>query len=218
MRAPRWLPVLATMAVAMTLSSTLALLPVLDLAVSSVAFAHGLGLCFALYAGGALFVTRRHHGVSVASGAAWFAILSVGVSFPVLFWGGSLLVALPFMVRERIGEWLFPVLGTSAMIVSSALGARWVAAALRKLTGRADATLAWAMTAWGAAWPLICLLAERAARLILRPGSFGWLLVYDMFSPGMVLIWQLPIGLACAAWFLRCGAGPRRADALRLRA
>jgi hypothetical protein len=207
------------MAVAMTLSSTLTLLAVLDSAVSSVATAHGLGLCFALYAGGALFVTRHHHGVRVATAAAWTAILSVGVSFPVLFWGGSLLVALPFkLAGERIAESWFPVLITGSMILSSALGARWVAATLTKLTGRADRTLAPAMTAWGAAWPLVCLLAQRGARLVLRPGSFSWLLFYDMFSPGMVLIWQLPIGLAGAAWFLRCGAGPRPADALRLRA
>ena len=215
----RAFPVLLTMAVAMTLSSTLALLAVLDVAVSSVAVAHGLGFCFALYAGGALFVTRRYHGVRVAALAAWTAILCVGVSFPVLFWGGSLLVALPFMfVGERLAEWWFPVLITGSMIVSSALGARWVAAALKKLTGRADATLAGAMTAWGAAWPLVCLLAQRAAQRGLRPGSFSWLLFYDMFSPGMVWMWQCPIGLAGAAWFLRCGAGPRPADALRLRA
>ncbi len=215
----RAFPVLLTMAVAMTLSSTLALLPALDLAVSSVATAHGLGLCFALYAGGALFVTRRHHGVSVTSRAAWTEILLVGVSFPVLFWGGSLLAALPFMlVRERIAERWFPVSITGSMILSSALGARWVAAALRKLTGRADATLAGAMTAWGAVWPLVCWVAQRAAHWGLRPGSFSWLLLYDMFGPGMVWLWQCPIGLACAAWFLRRGAGPPPADALRLRA
>jgi hypothetical protein len=169
-------------------------------------FIHGLGLFFALAAGGALFVTRHEHGVRVAPRAALTAVLSVGVSFPVLYWAGMLL-ACPFLRQtEALHQlpsqfsWL-PI--TGAMILSSALGARWVAATLTRLTGRDDRRLRAAMVAWGAAWPLLSLLAQQVARSAFTQGSLGWLLFYDLFTPGTLGLWQLPIGFASAAWFLR---------------
>ncbi|HEY7374129.1 MAG TPA: hypothetical protein VIF57_18350 [Polyangia bacterium] len=170
-------------------------------------FIHCLGLVFAVDAGAALLVTRRAHGVDVAPRAALTAIVSVGVSFPLLFWGGTLL-AYPFLLlTEKVHElsWL-PAVG--AMILSSALGARWVAATLTRLTGRDDRQLRRGMVAWGAAWPLLSLLAQHAARAAFTRGSPGWLLFYDLFTPGTLLAWQLPIGLAAAAWFVRARLGP----------
>lgn len=163
---------------------------------------HCLGLFFALDAAAALLVTRRAHGVRVAPRAALTAVLSVGVSFPLLFWAGMLL-AYPFLWltdKDRALAWL-PMAG--AMIASSALAARWVAATLARLTGHADRGLRGTMVAWGAAWPLVSLLAQKLARSAFTQGSPGWLLFYDLFTPGTLYLWQLPIGLASAAWFVR---------------
>ena len=92
------------------------------------------------------------------------------------------------------------------MVLTSALGARWVAAALTKLTGRTDRTLRRGMVSWGALWPFVGLIAPAA-----RNGGTAW--PYFDFSSGSVLAWQLPIGLASAAWFIRAerrcsGAAP----------
>ena len=92
------------------------------------------------------------------------------------------------------------------MVLTSALGARWVAAALKKLTGRSDRTLRRGMVLWGALWPFVGLIA-RAARISDNAWPF-----FD-FRPGGLLAWQLPIGLASAAWFIRAesrcsGAAP----------
>jgi hypothetical protein len=201
------------MAVAMVLSSTTALLLVLALeaspGASSLALVHGLGLLFALYAGGALFVTRRAHGVRVAPRAAWTAVLSVGVSFPVLVWGGGLAaIPLLFVAKGITGRpWggsSIPILGMAT--VASALGALWVAVTLKKLTGSAGPTLRRAMVAWGAAWPPICLFGQQAVNWALTPGSAAWRSSQQFNLPLLALAWQLPIGLASAAWFVRAGS------------
>jgi hypothetical protein len=195
-----WPPVIATMAIAMILSAMTPqvwgrlLLPRLQIYVVQ----NSVGLFFALYAGGALFITTRWHRVVVAPRAAWIAMLLISLSFPALYWGGYLLVVLVLVLeplRYPVDRQL-PFMIYGAMVLTSALGARWVAAALTKLTGRTDRPLRRGMVLWGALWPFVGLIA-RAARI----SDTIWPL-FD-FSPGSVLAWQLPIGLAGAAWFIR---------------
>jgi hypothetical protein len=185
-------------------SSTLALMPIFGESVGVLVLLYGGGLFFALCAGGALFATRAFHGVRVAPRAALTALLSVGASFPVLFWAGGLL-GLPLAIASEGHGHSSPVTIVLPMAPASALGARWVAAVLANLTGRVDRTLRRAMVAWAAAWPLVGVAGQQVVRRALSPGSFAWLLFYDLLSPGMVLAWQLPIGLACGVWFLRAG-------------
>lgn len=218
----RWLPVLSIMTVAMALSvATLQQLsdgvgprpfPWLPRLNSFAAF-HGLGLLFALYAAGALRLTRRWHDVSVAPGKIPGAIIRISLAFPALLWGGILVVSL--IIKEaaypRI-EAQFERLMYGAMVVTSALGARSVAGVLASLTGRVDRPLRRAMVVWGACWPLVHPLADR-----LQSGTGVSWLWFDLFAPGKLLAWQLPIGLACATWFVRAGAGrpPPRYSPLR---
>jgi len=208
----RWLPVLSTMTVAMALSAAtlqqfsdglgprpFPWLPRL----SPFAACHGIGLVFAFYAASALRLTRRWHDASVASGKIPGAIIRISLTFPALYWGGILVVSV--IIKEapypRI-EAQFEPLMYGAMVGTSALGARSVAGVLANLTGRVDRPLRRAMVVWGACWPLVHPLADR-----LQSGRGVSWLWFDLFAPGKVLAWQLPIGLACAAWFVRAGAG-----------
>ena len=154
------------------------------------------------------FITRRWHRVVVAPRTALVALLLVGLSFPALYWGGYRLVVLVLMLeplRSPVDRQL-PFLICGSTLLMSALGARWVAAALTKLTGRSDRTLRRGMVLWGALWPFVGLIAPAA-----RYRDTAW--PFFDFSPGSVLAWQLPIGLASAAWFIRAerscsGAAP----------
>jgi hypothetical protein len=205
-----WLSVISTMAIAMILSATTpqvwARLPLPRPEIYLVR--NSLGLLFALYAGGALFITRRWHRGAVRPRMALVVLLLIGLSFPALYWGGYLLVMLVltlFPLSYPLDRQL-PVMVCGAMVLTSALGARWVAAALAKLTGRTDRTLRRGMVLWGALWPFVGLIAPAA-----RNGDTAW--PFFDFSPGSVLAWQLPIGLASAAWFIRAksrcsGAAP----------
>jgi hypothetical protein len=215
-RCQRWLPTLSIMAFAMGLcGAAMAQLltkpgpaPLIRSSrESAIVLVNGIGVLFALYVGLALFVTRRWHGVSVRPLAALRALLSVGLAFPLLFWGVSfsagLLVRALAPAHPRIETDLFSVVFYASMIAASAAGAWWVAAALARLTGTIDRRLRIVMVAYGALWPLVQPLAHALRDSL----AFDWLF-HEQLAVGPLFAWQLPIGLASAAWFLRATLGP----------
>jgi len=146
-------------------------------------------LIFAVAVWLALLTTRYWHAVRVETEMVLPAILIVSVAFPALLWGGALsTVATASVLRG------FPIdprgwLVTPMMAVVSAIGERVVAAGMRWATARHDRALRRLMVAWGAAWALL------HPAVGMRPLELESLLA-----------WHLPIGLACAAWVLRCPA------------
>jgi hypothetical protein len=210
----RWLVVLSIMAIAMVLCAvaTQQLLtkpapppwpPRMPRETANV-LRNGIGLLFALHAGVALFVTRRWHRVAVPGRAALRALLSVGLSFPVLFWGGMVLAclvvrALPIR-NARVEDQISRVATYATMVTSSAAGAWWIARVLARLTGATNRLLCAAMVACGALWPFVLPLVYDA-----RNDGVWAVWFRDPMGVGPLLAWQLAIGVAAAAWFVRAG-------------
>ena len=173
----RWVPVLAAMTVAMTLSScvlrTLGRTGAID----------AVGLLFAAGVYLALLATNRWHGLRERV-VALPSVVVVAMSFPVLRRGA---VYLASVLAGVLGKGSMPVPMYASMMITSAIGAGLVATGMRWATGRRDHQLRRAMVAWGAFWPL----------LHLPPGIAP-------LDKASLLAWHLPVGLACAAWVLRC--------------
>ena len=157
--------------------------------------------------------------VGVELEVAITAAILISASFPVLFFGGMFgagiinptvqLVGMVLRIRE-------PNSIIPAMMIASAAGARFVAAALRKMTGRSDPILRRAMWIWGACWPLLLYLYPPVGRHDAER-ELTWLFArgHTWLGPFSILAWQVPISLACAIWFLRAAPAstPRPAAA-----
>jgi hypothetical protein len=160
------------------------------------------GLQFVLALAPPLIVLDRWRGLNVPPSVAASVALLISLSLPALLFGAVLLGGFLFSALEaarvRIPVEIQNILLT---MTASALGARLVAAALRKLTGRPERSLCWAMVVWGTCWPLLQVrllqLWDVVAFRWLFPGGLGWRNLVSVQS------WQIPIGLACVIWFLR---------------
>jgi hypothetical protein len=169
---------------------------------------HLTGLRFVIAVSLPLFVINRWRRLNVAPPVAAAAGLLISLSFPVLLWGGLCVAAPIAAVLRALDVYSVDACFVPAMMITSALGARFVAIALRKVTGRHDRTLRWAMVIWGGCWPLLQFLFPASAR---GRDAIHWLFPKDhhWLGPVSILLWQIPIGVACAIWFLRCD-DPRR--------
>ena len=142
-----------------------------------------MGLLFAAGVYLALLATRRWHGLRERV-VALPSIVVVGISFPVLR-HGALYLAIALMKVLDLRSTLVAMY--ASMMITSAIGAGLVAIGMYWATGRRDHQLRWMMVAWGALWPLLHLPTGTAP-----------------LDQASMLAWHLPIGLACAAWVLRC--------------
>jgi hypothetical protein len=173
----RAVPVLAAMTVAMTLSSCVLRALGRTEAIDAVGVLFAAGVYFALLA------TRRWHGARERV-VALPSVFVVGISFPVLLRGAYYLAgALAKVLDSR--STLVPMY--ASMMITSAIGAGLVSTGMYWATGRRDRQLRLAMVAWGACWPLLHL------PLGIAP-----------LDQASLLAWHLPVGLACAAWVVRC--------------
>lgn len=168
------------------------------------------GLQFVLSVAPPLIVLDRWRGLKVSPAVAASVGLLISFSLPALLFGAVLVGGFLFSALEaarvRIPvEIQFPLL----TMIASALGARFVAAALHKLTGRPERSLRWAMVVWGICWPLLESRVIQLRNII----AFRWLFPGDLGWQGLVsiLAWQIPIGLACVIWFVRAAPTPRAA-------
>jgi hypothetical protein len=176
----RWVPVLSAMTLAMTFSSCV----LRALGLTGEVDWNLVGLLFAVAVWLALVATRRWHGVRGEPTMIFPAVFVVAISFPGLLHGTPYLM-LGF--KKLLGSMTAMSL---SMMIASAIGARVVAAGMSWATGRRDRLLLWSMVTWGAGWwPLHLPLSM------------------SPLDRGSLLAWQLPVGLACAAWALR---GPRQ--------
>ena len=174
----RAVPVLAAMTVAMTFSSCVLRAFGWTEAIAAV------GLLFAAGVWSALLATRRCHGIRGERAMVFPAVFVVTFSFPLLLHGTPYVVG---GLVKALGARSMAAALYASMIVASVIGAWLVATGMYWATGRRDRLLPWTMAAWGAAWPLL--------HLPLRIG---------VLEQASLLAWHLPVGLACAAWVLRC--------------
>jgi hypothetical protein len=173
----RAVPVLAAMIVAMTLSSCVLRALGRTEAIDAVGFLFAVGVWLALLA------SKPWHGVRGEPALIFPAVFVVSISFPVLLRATHYLIS-AFAALGAVRS--MPVAMYVPMMLTSAIGARLVAAGMSWATGRPDRLLRRTMTAWGACWPLL-----------------HFPIGLPTLDQGSLLLWHLPIGLACSAWVLR---------------
>jgi hypothetical protein len=220
------LGVLAVMAVAMVCSTaTLASAPIRTV-IRAVSPDHPLmffgdgqlrvrtllfGFVFVGWVSIALVVTRAWHGVRVARRTALQAAAYAGLGLTLILLVAAGLSAIPGG-SSRGAFWIY--VGLSMAV--SVLGAYVVSRATLLVTGRPKPLLSRSMLLWGACWVLIQQMIEHIRLLadseVLATGVVpGVARVAHTFAPELVLAWQLPIGIAIAAWFVRTHSAPTTA-------
>jgi hypothetical protein len=166
-----------------------------------------------------LFAIDRWWRVGVELDVAASAATLISLSFPVLYYGTMLVAAiinptfqlLGMIVGIKYSDPFWP-----ATMIASAIGARFVAAALARMTKRQDKNLRRAMVLWAACWPLLqYVYPPRAKHFASDASLLEWLFPphRTWFGPFSILAWQIPIGLACVIWFLRAAPAPTRRPA-----
>lgn len=169
------------------------------------------GFVFVGWVSIALVVTRKWHGVRVSRPTALRAAAYAGLALTLLLLVAGGLSAIPGgSSRGAFGIYV----GLSMAV--SMLGASVVARATRLVTGRPKPLLSRSMLLWGACWVLIQQMLEHM-RLLADAEALAAGVVpvvaraAHTFAPELVLVWQLPIGLAVAAWFVRAHSAPTTA-------
>jgi hypothetical protein len=166
------------------------------------------GFVFVGWASIALVVTRKWHGVRVARPTALRAAANAGLALTLLLLVAGGLSAIPGgSSRGAFGIYV----GLSMAI--SVLGAHVVTRATRLATGRPKPLLSRSMLLWGACWVLIQQMLEHIRLLADAEALTAGVVpvvarAAHTFAPELVLAWQLPIGIAVAAWFVRTHSAP----------
>lgn len=120
-----------------------------------------VGLVFVTWAGAALFVARRWHGVRCTPQTALRAAAFVGLGQPLITLAAGFCVGL-IVWHFRDGSWKSVALMYGTIAAASALGAWSVALAARLATGHRDRWLGRAMIVWAACWAGLQPLLERS--------------------------------------------------------
>ena len=166
------------------------------------------GFVFVGWVSIALVVTRAWHGVRVARPTALQAAAYAGLGLTLILLVAAGLSAIPGgSSRGAFGIYV----GLSVAV--SVLGAYIVARGTLLVTGRPKPLLARSMVLWGACWVVIQQMLEhlrfQADSEALATGVIpGVARAAHTFAPELVLAWQLPLGLAVAAWFVRTHSAP----------
>jgi len=166
------------------------------------------GFVFVGWAAIALVLTRAWHGVRVARRTALQVAAYVGLALTLMLLVAGGLSAIP---GGSSGGAFAIYVGLSMAV--SVLGAYVVARATRLVTGRPKPLLSRSMLLWGACWVLIQQMLEHLRLMadseVLATGVIpGVARAAHTFAPELVLAWQLPVGLAVAAWFVRTHSAP----------
>jgi hypothetical protein len=166
------------------------------------------GFVFVGWVSIALVVTRAWHGVRVARRTALQTGAYVGLGLTLILLVSAGLSAIP-RGSSRGGFEIY--VGLSMAV--SVLGAYVVSRATLRVTGRPKPLLSRSMVLWGACWVLIQQMLEHL-RLLADSDALATGVVpvvaraAHTFAPELVLAWQLPLGLAVAAWFVRTHSAP----------
>jgi len=166
------------------------------------------GFVFVGWVSIALVVTRAWHGVRVARRTAVQTAAYVGLGLTLILLVAAGLSAIP----GGSFPGAFGIYVGLSMAVS-VLGAYVVTRATLLATGRPKPLLSRSMLLWGACWVLIQQMLEHIRLLadseVLATGVVpGVARVAHTLAPELVLAWQLPLGLAIAAWFARRHSAP----------
>ena len=163
------------------------------------------GFAFVGWMSIALVLTRAWHGVRPVRRTAVQAAAFVGLGLTMI------LVAAAGLSAVRASGTHAVYLGLT--VAASALGAHIVARGTRQVTGRPKPLLTRSMFLWGVCWVGIQQVLEHLREAAAAPAVAAGVVpagarVAHIFSPELVLAWQLPLGLAVAAWFLRTHSPP----------